>query len=248
MIVVLTHDVDYSARGPGVKHVLDRKERFEDWVIKRVVKEGFNPYFGVPKIVEIEEELGVRSTFFFRAFYDDGTAEEYADVMRRLLNGGWSVGLHFNDPSRIAEEKSFMERLGFRIEGTRGHLLQVPDFATLRLLNVRFDSSVAYSKGGCDARNAGFYEVDGVVEFPVTLMDAYMFTYDRLTEGRVVSFVKHCLGRLEREGVKLATLLWHDSSIYMRGGRAYPEVLRALSDLELVDMTTAYKMIAEDKL
>jgi len=249
VIVVLTHDVDYSVRGPGVRHVLERKERFEDWVVERVLREGFNPYFGVPRVVEVEEGLGVRSTFFFRAFYDDGgTVEEYAGVIGELLRRGWSVGLHFNDPGRVAEEKAFMERLGFRVEGTRGHFLRVPDFAALRSLGVRFDSSVSYSKGGCDERNAGFFEVEGVVEFPVTLMDAYMFTYDRLDEERVVPFITDCIERLRSRGAKLVTLLWHDSSIYMRGGRAYPRVLDALSRYELVDMATAYRMVASNEI
>ncbi len=244
MIVVLTHDVDYSVRGPGVGHVLKRRDRFEDSIIERVLREGFNPYFGVPRVVEIEEELGVRSTFFFRAFYDDGgTVEEYAGVIRDLLGRGWSVGLHFNDPDRVGEEKAFMERLGFRVEGTRGHFLRVADFGVLRRLGVKFDSSVAYSRGGCDVRNAGFFDAGGVVEFPVTLMDAYMFTYDGVSEEGVVSFVLGCVERLRERGVRLVTLLWHDSSIYMRGGRVYPRLLEALSRFELLDMATAYRMV-----
>ncbi|QOJ79305.1 hypothetical protein IG193_02240 [Infirmifilum lucidum] len=250
MIVVLTHDVDYSRRGPGLDHILRRRERFEEWVVERVLREGFNPYFGVPRVVEVEEGFGVRSTFFFRAFYDDGeTVEGYAGVIRDLLGRGWSVGLHYNDPGRVGEEKAFMEGvLGFRVEGTRGHFLRVADFSVLRELGVKFDSSVVYSRGGCDARNAGFFDAGGVVEFPVTFMDAYMFTYDGMSEERVTSFIVSCVEKLREGGVKLATILWHDSSVYMRGGRVYPEVLRALSRFELLDMATAYRMVAGNEL
>jgi len=249
VLVVLTHDVDYSIKGPGVDHILKRRDRFEEWVIRRVLEEGFNPYFGIPKIVEIEEEVGVRSTFFFRAYYDDNeTVEGYAHVIRDLVRGGWSVGLHFNDPNNIAEEKALIEKLGVKIEGTRGHYLRVPDFTLLKRLDIKFDSSIAFSKGGCDERNSGFMRIEGILEFPVTFMDAYMFAYDRLSEEEVVPFVIRCIRHLAERGAKLVTLLWHDNSIYMKGGRVYPQLLRELSRKhELIDMASAYARINNEE-
>jgi len=70
--VVLTHDVDWPIQGPGRDHVLARRDRFDEDVVRRVIEEGYNPYYNVPDLMEIEERHGLRSTFFFRPVYDDG--------------------------------------------------------------------------------------------------------------------------------------------------------------------------------
>jgi peptidoglycan/xylan/chitin deacetylase (PgdA/CDA1 family) len=59
--------------GPGAAHILARRDRFPPDVIRKVIDEGFDPYYGIPKVMEIEEEFGIRSTFFFRPRYDVAT-------------------------------------------------------------------------------------------------------------------------------------------------------------------------------
>ena len=72
MYLILTHDVDWPIHGPGREHLLARLDRFDENVKRRILEEGFNPYFGIPLVMEAEERVGVRSTFFFRPLYDDG--------------------------------------------------------------------------------------------------------------------------------------------------------------------------------
>ena len=112
--LVLTHDVDWPFKGPGKTHVLTRQERFTPEIIQKVKNEDFNPYFGVPKIREIEEKFGVRSTFFFRPIYDDGSKiDEYTQTIRDLVAHGWEVGLHANNTStveNVKEEKGIIEK------------------------------------------------------------------------------------------------------------------------------------------
>jgi hypothetical protein len=55
--VFLSHDVDWSRRGPGVDHVLARRDRFDEEILRRALEEGFNPYFGIPDVMEVEERL-----------------------------------------------------------------------------------------------------------------------------------------------------------------------------------------------
>lgn len=67
--LVVTHDVDWPRNGPGLSHVLARRDRFDANVIRKATEEGFNPYYGIPIVTEIEEQLHIRSTFFFRPKY-----------------------------------------------------------------------------------------------------------------------------------------------------------------------------------
>lgn len=111
--IILSHDIDWPPNGPGANHVLARKERFDEKVISRVIKEGFNPYNGISELMDIEKTAGVRSTFFFRPVYDDGVlAEAYEDSMKALLKGGWEIGVHINDAGTlesILREKKAVE-------------------------------------------------------------------------------------------------------------------------------------------
>jgi hypothetical protein len=85
--VFLSHDVDWSRRGPALDHVLARRDRFDEEILRRALEEGFNPYFGIPDVMEVEERLGLRSTFFFRSVYDDGLEVScYEDVIRDLVS------------------------------------------------------------------------------------------------------------------------------------------------------------------
>ena len=140
-ILILTHDVDWPLQGPGKEHVLARRDRFAPEVVRKIEQEGFNPYFGVPKVMEIEEKFGVRSTFFFRPRYDDGTeVSVYAQAMRGLLAGGWEVGLHCNSTNTLQEvmaEKGAVEKAaGQTVFGSRVHYLKVAE-APLRTLHLQ---------------------------------------------------------------------------------------------------------------
>ncbi len=255
MRLILTHDVDWPRHGPGRSHVLARLSRFPSSIAYRILREGFNPYYGIPAVVEAEERVGARSTFFFRAWYDDGSSvDEYRDEVRDLLASGWEIGLHINDASSveaIRREKRLLEMVtGVPVLGSRVHYLRVDENGLRKIAEAGFfyDSSIMYSKDRCDPRNTGFFMVNGLVVFPLTLMDAYLFTYMGLGEENVVSFILECLGELEKLGVEYATLLWHDNSIYMKGGRMYPRLLEELSSLdkiELLRMRDAYDYLAE---
>jgi peptidoglycan/xylan/chitin deacetylase (PgdA/CDA1 family) len=252
-VLILTHDVDWPRNGPGVSHILARRERFDADVMRRVVDEGFNPYYGVPGVTGVEERFHVRSTFFFRPWYDDGsTVVDYEDVMRELARSGWEIGLHVNDPStveQIVSEKKLLEKVaGLPVYGSRVHYLKVSDgsFLNLAKAGLRYDSSLIYSKERVDARNSGCLLKDGLTVFPVTFMDAYLFTYMGLTEKTVVKFVLKAMDSLYASGVQVITLLWHDSSIMMKGGRAYSNLISRLvakPDIVFLKAIDAFELV-----
>jgi peptidoglycan/xylan/chitin deacetylase (PgdA/CDA1 family) len=234
--LVLTHDVDWPFKGPGKTHVLARQDRFAPEIIEKVKNEDFNPYFGVAKIREDEEKIGVRSTFFFRPIYDDGSeVDEYTQTIRDLNEHGWEVGLHANNTSTqedVKKEKSLIEKaLGKPICGCRVHYLKLYEnsYFNLASAGIKYDSSLSFDKQNVDPKNTGYLSRNGITIFPITFMDAYLFTYMGLTEETVVPFIVKTTETLYASGVQLITLLWHDNSVMMKGGRAYPQLIEQLA-------------------
>lgn len=258
MFVVLTHDVDWPRKGPGLDHILKRADRFDADVLKRVLEEGFNPYFGIPLIIEYEEELGVRSTFFFRARYNDkGNVREYQEVVKDLVRRGWEIAVHVSGEIKSevlkCEKKLVEEVAGVKVLGSRVHYLKIreDELVELEKAGFTYDSSIMFQKSNCDRRNSDFFFSGRLIELPITLMDSYMFTFNGLSENDVIPYVEKCIDKLKRSGVKLITLLWHDCSIMMRGGRAYPKLLKRLAerrDLELVRAVDAVNHILRGDL
>ncbi len=251
--LILTHDVDWPLHGPGAAHALARQERFPSEVIRRVKEENFNPYFGVPRIVEIEEKFGVRSTFFFRPRYDDGTGvERYEETIKSLLLGGWEIGLHSNVTESFEEvvhEKSLLEKAsGYPVYGSRVHYLKVHEntFVNLVQAGIKYDSSLSFDKQKIDVRNTGFLVKNGLVVFPITFMDAYLFTYMGLSEETTVPFMVNIIDKLFSSGIQILTLLWHDNSIMMKGGRLYGELIKQLAaknDITFLKGIEAYELV-----
>jgi hypothetical protein len=68
-----------------------------------------------------------------------------------------------------------------------------------------------------------------LVVFPVTFMDAFLFTYMGLTEETVTKFLYKTMEELFASGVQIMTLLWHDNSIWMKGGRVYSALMEKLA-------------------
>jgi len=249
--IILTHDVDWPPQGPGIDHILARRDRFSEEIILKTVREGYNPYFGIPDIMDLEEKYGFRSTFFFRCKYDDGTlVDAYEKILRDLVKSGWEIGVHINNVgnlSTILWEKNTVEGvLGAKLYSSRVHNLKIKidDLLLLHQAGLKYDSSITFNKYDIDVRNTGYFDFRGIIEFPITVMDAYLFTYMNVTEDKVVD----CISRALNIGAKskFITVLWHDCSIKMRGGRMYPKILEFLHSkdhLKVVRMIDAYRMI-----
>jgi len=242
LVLALTHDVDWPRHGPPKEHVLARLERFDPEDRRRFLELGENIYYGIGEIVEREECLGLRSTFFFRPKYDDGSGVEgYAEELRELVKGGWEVGLHANcgwDLGEIGEEKRAVERAtGVEVVSMRVHMLKLDSklLPALDRVGIKHDSSFCFSKEGPSLRSAGCLRCGGVLELPITVMDAYLFAYWGVKPGEVRRAVLEALRAAYEAGKRVATLLWHDCSVRMRGGREYLQLLEDLSALDWIE-------------
>ena len=250
--LILTHDIDWPIRGPGKTHVLARQERFAPDTIRKVVDEDFNPYFGIPKVMEVEEKYNLRSTFFFRPRYDDGSeVGEYKKTIQELMVHGWEVGLHANNTSTqddVNKEKSMLEKVtGKAVSGCRVHCLKVFEntFSNFANSGIKYDSSISFDKKSIDPRNTGYLIKNGVTVFPITFMDAYLFTYMGLTEETIVPFIVATTEKLFASGTQIITLLWHDNSVNMKGGRTYPQLIEQLANRGDITFLTGIQAFEE---
>ena len=175
----LTHDVDrvYQTYQPlyyGMRN-LDPAEMLGFWSEN-------NPYWQFENIMEIEEKLGVRSSFYFlnekhlfedrpiwELFYPkawklfigryDIEEDNIRDIIRKLDAGGWEVGLHgsfdsYNDSSRLGREKERLETvLGEQVIGGRQHYLNLERPKTWR---IQRDIGLKYDSSLGSSEQFGF--------------------------------------------------------------------------------------------
>ena len=233
--IFLSHDVDWRRQGPSLEHIQARKDRFDAEIFDKIRPEEL--YRNIPEYMEIEEKLGIRSTFFFKTLYENGNVDDYENDIQTLQNGGWEIGLHTDPKSvdsleKIKQEKEKLESLTKKpIVGNRVHFLNYNSQLLKKLKNLDFsyDSSLRYSKDKIDEKEMGASFIDGIVEFPVTLMDAYLFTHMQIKEENIISEFKKTLeiGR-NFSDENVISVIWHDNVLKMKGGRMYKKILEFL--------------------
>jgi len=242
--IFLSHDVDWSFDGPSKEHVFNRKDRFDQKLFDITP---FNKlYHNFSEYMEIEDKFHVKSTFFFRTQYENGNYQDYQKDIKNLINGGWEIGLHtdpssVNDVEKIKKEKINLEKLtNSKIYGNRVHYLsndkQLPK--KLAELDFIYDSSNRKTKDSISYEDIGYQKIDSIIEFPITLMDAYLFTYMNISEEKIVSIVEKTLNSCRKlnSDFNIMTILWHDNVLKMKGGRIYPKILEFLSSQEDVEI------------
>ena len=248
--IFLSHDVDWRRQGPPVEHVLERKDRFDSEIFANTKPE--NLYRNIPEYMELEEKFGIRSTFFFRTLYEDGNVDDYEDDIQTLLKGNWEIGLHtdpqsVNNIEKIKQEKEKLEYLTkIPIIGNRVHFLNYNSELPLKLKELGFvyDSSLRHSKDKIDENEMGYLKINELIEFPVTLMDAYLFTYMGINEDGIIPEFKKTLelGR-DFSDQNVISVIWHDNVLKMKGGRVYRKILEFLTSQEDVKILPGIDLV-----
>ena len=233
--IFLSHDVDWRRQGPNIKHVQARKDRFDSKIFDNTKPEEL--YRNIPEYMELEEKLGIRSTFFFRTLYENGNVDDYEDDIQTLQKGNWEIGLHTDpksvkDIKKIKQEQEKLESLTRKpIIGNRVHFLNYNSELPKKLneLGFLYDGSLRHSKDKIDEKEMGYSKIDGLIEFPVTLMDAYLFTHMGIKEEGIIPEFKKTIeiGR-NFSDVNVISIIWHDNVLKMKGGRMYEKILEFL--------------------
>lgn len=236
--VFLSHDVDWKFSGPSKQHILERKDRFDESVLNNL--DSINPYNNFNEIMTIEEKYGCHSTFFFRTKYEDGDFREYENTICELEQSGWEIGLHLDpdsiyNASEITKEYNDLSSITkTKIIGNRVHYLNYDDslLGKLKEQGIKYDSSLKHSKFDLVDNDFGFYQKD-IIQFPVTIMDAYLFAYMKITEKNIISFFERVL----KNDNDIFTIVWHDNVLKMKGGRMYANVIEYLDSNDVIFCT-----------
>ena len=80
-------------------------------------------------------------------------------------------------------------------------------------------------------------------------MDAYLFTYMKVKEEKIISLFNDVLkySRKENDKFNIISLLWHDNVLKMKGGRMYPKILEFLSSQDDVVMCSGRELVNKIK-
>jgi hypothetical protein len=234
--LLLTHDVDrpHESFQSLYYAVADR-----DPSQLRTALSEEDPYWQFDDILSLEDDLGVRSSFYFlrekgmfeRPLSDwttprywiealgryDPESPEIVDLMRSLERGGWEVGLHgsydsYADPDRLRYEKESLEAiLGHEVLGGRQHYLNLDEPDTWR---YQADAGLKYDASLGSSSTCGFaYGYDPVRPFD----DEFVVFPTTIMEvalpdvPQVEPAWRECERLLEEaaENDAIMTVLWH---------------------------------------
>ncbi len=241
--VCLTHDVDeirktYQFLTRTLRSIRKGDLRGIGMEVRSFLRKlrGNDPYWTFEKIMELEESLGIRSSFYFlkergkvritdrkswRHLGRRYSFEDVRDVMVKMIEGGWDVGLHgsfhsYDNKNLLRREKSELEEvLGDRVVGIRQHNLNLNIPKTWRIqeeLGFLYDTSlgsnrrVTFRWGTCFP----FYPIDGsrklnVIQIPLIVEDIALMRYDNPWK-----ILMNTMSVVRKHGGVL-TLLWHHS-------------------------------------
>ncbi len=201
--VALSHDVDRTR-----KHY-----QYFSYLAKSLIKKDFDnakyqiqsffskkePYWNFPEIIRIEEDLEVKSTFFFldesipfRLFDKKNwqlslgryniREKKITEIMQYLDKNGWEIGVHgsylsYNNENLLKKEKNNIEDIiGHNVIGTRQHYLNRDD-STWKIhknLGFKYDSTwgLTRSFGFKDGKILPFRPFnDDFLVIPLIIMD-----------------------------------------------------------------------------
>lgn len=206
-----------------------------------------DPRYGVDHILDLEQELGVRSSFYFLALASGDqdfnyAVDEVVDQLRVVSEAGNEVGLHgghgaYNDAAVLAREKArLMAVTGKEPVGYRNHYLRFDLERTWPLLSeagFMYDTTIAYSdqagfrNGMCypyrpmDPATGAFLPV---VELPLTIMDVTVLSHMGLAPAQAMELCKRLILAAQACG-GVITILWHNTYMHTAWGPFYRELL-----------------------
>ncbi|MFW9830969.1 MAG: hypothetical protein ACFFD8_04280 [Candidatus Thorarchaeota archaeon] len=231
MKIILTHDAD-SIHQP-IEHILARRNRFTEKDLKAAEKGTLNLYNNIQEIIHLEAELGFHSTFFIPTFLFN--LFSIIDTLKAIQRDGTELQLHYVHEDHpqfkglFEIQKKFFGNLIGPVEGIRCHNLWItePLLALFQNEAIYYDSSYRSETVG---RVEPYAIQKGFIEIPISIMDADLFGRLQLTENEAWKHILNELKLAEDHRYQYFTLLFHQESFRMKGGRLYARLLKHLAD------------------
>ena len=249
--VCLTHDVDWLRQYSfpstpiviGSRIIKHHKPREAIDIaidyIKVLARQKKDPFDTFDYIVNLEQSLNFKSTFFFLT----DKASKSQELISNLEQKGHEVGLHSNPINcSIADEKREIDRAVFNSSyGCRQHYLRfkVPDtWIAQQNADLLYDSTLSFAEhvgfrcGICTP----FQPFDiianqplSIWELPLTVMDTSLHGYQKLSSEDAYREIINLIETVKKHrGVFV--LLWHNSSFVWEGWtEIYEQVLNYIS-------------------
>ena len=251
-MVALTHDVDITSVKErswlsvgyaiyncflnrvfrdGIK-ILMAKAKAKSFNFKKSFMK--DPWNCFEEWLRIENEMGVKSSFYFIPFKDvagidapkirEAKYDLDEGLIRRLVEGGWEVGVHGIDNWKSIEKgEEELERISKLTDtkvGTRIHWLFFDKDTWKRLdkAGYYYDTSFGYNEDvGFRAGTLQVYQpgdVKNLVELPLNIQDGSLFRrkYLNLSEEEAKKRCDEIFGYAKKYG-GVITLLWHQVSL-----------------------------------
>jgi len=245
--VFLSHDVDLVHRREPFTLAVDlyrilRSLIRGDWSAARggcvsfyrALRSRDDPYWNFERWMEFEERHGIRSTFYFmegRRLARYGrryNVRRLAETIRRLLAGGWEIGLHgsydayLRTDRLLTERKKLEKHAGTRIRGHRQHYLRFDardSYACYAGAGLTYDSTLGFNHriGYRAGTSLPFRPYDPAAGGPSRLLEIPLVAMDQavLVHGRPESEVQAALVEVAGSG-GLYSILWHPHAFFQK--------------------------------
>ncbi|OXU15567.1 polysaccharide deacetylase family protein [Sedimentisphaera salicampi] len=164
-------------------------------------------------LIDFDAENGIPSTFFVA--FNNGLGLSYStnqacEAIEKIVKKGFAAGLHgieYAHKKRMKQEFEFLkENIDSNCLGIRNHYLRMNE-DTLKKLDAIGYSYDSTEYGLKNPRKAG---INGMIEFPVSLMDSYILTSCQNDLGEVKNQTLSILQEAENIGLEYFTINTHD--------------------------------------
>ncbi|MFX1298345.1 MAG: hypothetical protein ACFFD2_26255 [Promethearchaeota archaeon] len=236
----ISHDVDKISESK--KHIWKIRKRFSKLTVLKALLGISNPYKNFKLYAKLEKQYNVRSSFYFLT--DEYKLKKISKDLKLLQKNHSELALHGGfgshiDSTQLKNEKEKLEEfIGEFIYGIRHHFLKFEFPTTWEVqnkVNFLYDTTIGFNDkiGFKNSIAFPFFSLDHdlnllpIIEIPLIIMDAVAWTWLKLTEDNVLETILKVRDIIKQHH-GLLTLLWHQCTLKMRGGRLYPNILKKL--------------------
>lgn len=251
--VCLTHDIDelYLPRKEVFRQIFLHSSRLEASKALRntgiLLNKNNSPDNNIESIIDLENQYGVNSTFFFLSLEKGEQDYNYnldkiSHIFKNIKQNNSEIGLHAGHDSycnykKLISEKDKLEQASkSEIIGVRNHFLKFSNPVSWEIAaraGFKYDSSYGYNdapgfrNGMCHPFKPYILKEKkyfGITEFPLVLMDCSLDSYMHLDTSNSWMLVKKMIDSIASvNGV--FTLLWHNSYFFGDGLKLYKMIL-----------------------